>query len=296
VALTRRSGAVVVLLTGVVFSFGALFFRATDNVDAWQYLTFRGLGAFLAVTPVLLWNYRRDLGAVVRETSFSHVAAGALLGAMMISFIVSLSHADAAFVLLFQAVAPVGAAAFSWILLKERIERNAMVAAVAAVIGVVIMVSSGLDSGIGWALLVVMVIPIGFGLYSTLIRSAPSADPMVPVVIAAIVTMATGMLVSLSGPGLDVSTHDMMIGLFAGSALIGLPLPFFNHAQKVVPAPDATLLLLSEVVLGPVWVWLAFSEVPAARTLIGGAVIFSAVIWLTTQSRDAVPEPHTSRG
>jgi len=294
--LTRRSGAILVLLTGVVFSFGALFFRATDDVDAWQYLTFRGIGALLAVGPVLLWSYRNNLSSLVKQTQPRHLAAGALLGAMMISFIVSLSHADAAFVLLFQALAPIGAAVFSWVLLREKIERNAAVAALVALIGVAIMVSAGLDSGIGWAVLVVMVIPLGFGLYSTLIRSAQTADPMVPVLVAALVTAGTGGIVSLSGPGLGVSGHDMMIGLLAGSLLIGVPLPLFNHAQKVVPAPDATLLLLSEVVLGPVWVWLAFDEVPSRSTLLGGAVIFSAVAWLTTLSRDAVPEAHTSRG
>lgn len=294
--LTRRRGALMVLATGVVFSFGALFFRATDAVDAWQYLTFRGLGAVLAVSPVVLWNYRNDLSELVEQTQLRHLAAGVLLGGMMISFIVSLSYADAAFVLLFQALAPIGAALFSWLLLRERIERNAAVAALAALVGVVIMVAAGLDSGIGWAVLVVMVIPLAFGLYSTLIRSSPTADPMVPVVVAALVTAATGAAISWAGPGLAVPTRDILIGLLAGSLLIGLPLPLFNHAQKVVPAPDATLLLLSEVVLGPVWVWLAFDEVPSVSTMVGGGIIFAAVVWLTTRSRDTVPDAHTSRG
>ena len=40
-APTRRRGALAVLAAGVVFSFGGLFFRAADDIDAWQYLTSR---------------------------------------------------------------------------------------------------------------------------------------------------------------------------------------------------------------------------------------------------------------
>jgi len=51
----------------VVFSFGGLFFRAADDIDAWQYLTFRGLGAVLVVAPIVWWQNRQDLGGVVRR-------------------------------------------------------------------------------------------------------------------------------------------------------------------------------------------------------------------------------------
>ena len=108
--MTRRSGALLVLAAGVVFSFGALFFRATDDVDAWQYLAFRGAGAVGVVGPLVVWRNRGDLGAIRRRLPWQHAVAGTVLGTLMISFIVSLSRADAAFVLLFQALAPITAA------------------------------------------------------------------------------------------------------------------------------------------------------------------------------------------
>ncbi len=284
------------LAAGTVFSFGALFFRATDNVGAWQYLTFRGLGAGLVVGPLLWWQNRSDLGAIRRRLPWQHGVAGVLLGAMMISFIVSLTHTDAAFVLLFQATAPVAAAIFSWLLLRERLEKKAAIAAVAASVGVMIMVSSGLDSGIGWAILIVCVIPVGLGVYSTLIRASAGGDPLVPVLIAGVTCAMTGAIVSLAGDGLAVSGRDLVIGVLAGALLIGVPLPFFNWAQRAVPAPDATLLLMSEIVLGPIWVWLAYDETPADATLIGGAVILVAVVWLSLQAPNDHHDVRTSRG
>lgn len=295
-ALTRRSGAFLVLACGVFFSFGGLFFRATEGVDAWQYLTLRGAGAALVVGPVLAWQNRGELAAIGRRLPWQHAVAGMVLGTMMVSFIVSLTHTDVAFVLLFQALAPITAALFSWLLLRERLEWQAAVAAVAAIVGVVIMVSSGLDAGIGWAILVVCVIPVGLGLYSTLIRAGSAGDPLVPVLIAGVICAVTGAVVSLAGEGLSFSGRDFMIGVLAGALLIGVPVPFFNWAQKTVPAPDASLLLMSEIVLGPIWVWWAYQEKPTTPTLLGGAIIFAAVVWLTLQAPADEGELHTSRG
>jgi drug/metabolite transporter (DMT)-like permease len=37
--------------------------------------------------------------------------------------------------------------------------------------------------------------------------------------------------------------------------------------------------------VAPIWVWLAFGEVPAAATLIGGAVIMSALVFQIIATR-----------
>jgi drug/metabolite transporter (DMT)-like permease len=43
-----------------------------------------------------------------------------------------------------------------------------------------------------------------------------------------------------------------------------------------LPALEASLFLLLEPVLNPLWAWLLQGEVPAAATLAGGAVILAA--------------------
>ena len=45
-----------------------------------------------------------------------------------------------------------------------------------------------------------------------------------------------------------------------------------------MPAVELTLLTLTEVVLGPLWVWLFISETPRLWTMIGGAVVILALI------------------
>ena len=75
-ALTRRSGAFLVLACGVFFSFGGLFFRATEGVDAWQYLTLRGAGG----CDELLQPTPQPLGSVLPLEAARPCSAGLVLG------------------------------------------------------------------------------------------------------------------------------------------------------------------------------------------------------------------------
>ncbi|MDX1425147.1 MAG: EamA/RhaT family transporter, partial [Kiloniellales bacterium] len=46
---------------------------------------------------------------------------------------------------------------------------------------------------------------------------------------------------------------------------------------RYLPAPEVSLILLLETVLGPLWVWLALGEVPSQRTFLGGAIVVAAL-------------------
>jgi drug/metabolite transporter (DMT)-like permease len=64
-------------------------------------------------------------------------------------------------------------------------------------------------------------------------------------------------------------------------------LALFTIAARLVPVADLTLLLMLEVVLGPLWVWLALAQRPSATTLIGDCGVLAAV---SLQTR-AAPDP-----
>ena len=55
-----------------------------------------------------------------------------------------------------------------------------------------------------------------------------------------------------------------------------------TDAMKFVPAIEASLLLLLEPVLNPIWTWLVWRERPSNLALAGGALILgstSAKAW-----------------
>ena len=58
---------------------------------------------------------------------------------------------------------------------------------------------------------------------------------------------------------------------------LGLPCMLLVQVSRTLSAPEIALLALLEVMLGPVWVWLGAGEVPAATTLLGGAIVLAAL-------------------
>jgi drug/metabolite transporter (DMT)-like permease len=62
-----------------------------------------------------------------------------------------------------------------------------------------------------------------------------------------------------------------------GVVAIGGSLIVYTLGSRHVSAAELTLLSLTEVVLGPIWVWLAFSETPSGLTLLGGAILLAAI-------------------
>jgi drug/metabolite transporter (DMT)-like permease len=45
-----------------------------------------------------------------------------------------------------------------------------------------------------------------------------------------------------------------------------------------------------DVVLGPVWVWLFFSEQPAVEAVIGGTMVLCAVAWYLSKEGNPASE------
>jgi drug/metabolite transporter (DMT)-like permease len=64
--------------------------------------------------------------------------------------------------------------------------------------------------------------------------------------------------------------------IYLGVFQIGLAYVFVTSAMRDLPALDASLLLLLEPVLNPVWAWAVRGEAPGPWTIAGGGVIIAA--------------------
>ena len=79
------------------------------------------------------------------------------------------------------------------------------------------------------------------------------------------------MALPLGGPGLT----DWLVVSYLGIIQIGLAYVFLTRAVRRVPALEASLLLLAEPALNPVWSWLVHGERPGGWALLGGALILA---------------------
>ncbi|MGA9277850.1 DMT family transporter [Ilumatobacter sp.] len=292
--LTERQGGLLVVGAGVLFSVTAIAYAAVEDATDFQFLAYRGASTALAM--VILIVLRRggrpvDFSTVTRTTWI----AGVVLAATSMLYILALSGTSAATTLFLLAAAPIFAALIGWLWLREAVARTTAIAIAITMVGVVITVGAGLEVGSTSALLFAGMIPITVGLYSVLMRSAPGVDPVIPTLIAGTVLGVVAGVVAILQGGLAISLRDIALASVSGGIALGLGLPMFNLGHRSVAAAKVPLLLMTEIVLAPLWVWIWPGEVPSVGTLVGGAVILGAVIWLVLVSRDAPSAAPSSR-
>jgi drug/metabolite transporter (DMT)-like permease len=119
---------------------------------------------------------------------------------------------------------------------------------------------------------------LSFAVYNVLLRRGRANDMMPCVVIAGLVAAAIAAPVVIAGSGgFVIGARDLGLCVAMGTVQVGLGLTVFTLGARHVPAVELALLSMSELVLAPIWVWLAVGEVPSAFTLAGGAIVMTAI-------------------
>jgi drug/metabolite transporter (DMT)-like permease len=192
------------------------------------------------------------------------------------SFVLALAYTTVANILLLQAGAPLFAALLAFVLFGERISTASWLAIAAVIFGVGVMVSASLSGSVsmvgdGLALLIVLVFSV-----ATVLTRRFSHVRMTPAMCLG--TVIAGLVAATQASTLYVSAADMGFLIAFGAVNLGLGLAFFATGARMIAAVYAALLATFEPLLGPVWVWLVHGEVPAGRTLLGGAIVFAALL------------------
>ena len=283
----RRRGQLFIGLAAVAWSTAGVLQRELSVGTATQ-LAGRALFAFLALLAVVAVSNRTRTFDVFRSMGIAGLAVAVCTAIASGSFIVALNHANVANVLFMQAAAPIAAALLAWIALGESITRRSWVAMVIAVLGVALMVGgpgSGGLVGVGASL--VMTLAFAIAIVITRHRRDISMAPAI-CLSQLIVVLAIAPLASPA----TVTEHDLVFLVLLGVGQMGLGLLFLSIGARLIPAAEVALITLLEVVLAPLWVWIAISERPAPTAIFGGAVVVVAVVLQTTQKTRSLVTPH----
>ena len=276
--LDYRTGALIVALSGVLFSFTGILFRGVEDASDWQFLVLRGGGATLAMLAIIALRSRHR-PVPLHNVGLRTGLAGVLLGAMSTFYVLAFARTTVATVTFLIAAGPLSGALFGRVMLGERLTRTTVVAIALAAGGIAVMAADGIDAGAVDGFLLAAAIPAMLGLYNVLVRSTPTVDPVVPALIANSIVVVVAATVALADDGLAMSMRDVTLGFVAGFVLIGGGLPLFNLGHRSVPTAQISLLIMTELVLAPIWVWIWPGERPSTATLVGGSVVLAAVVF-----------------
>jgi drug/metabolite transporter (DMT)-like permease len=273
----ERLGFVLVTLSALFWSFGGAIARFLEAGDSWTIVFWRSVWAAGFLVGFMIWrDGARGMIGLFRGMGLPGLAVGVCFAVASTSFVVALGYTTVANIVLMQAGVPLLAALMGWIIFRERVSLATWIAIAAVIAGVAIMISESFTGDVS---------PVGDGL-ALLIAVAFSSATVITRRFAHVrMTPATclGTVLAASfaasqASTLAVSSPDMA-WLFAFGALnLGLGLALFATGARLIPAAFAALLGTLETVLGPVWVWLVHGETPSARTVLGGAVIFAALL------------------
>jgi drug/metabolite transporter (DMT)-like permease len=278
----HRRGQIYVALGAVAWSTAGLAQRDLTVGPATQ-LGGRAVFAMLTLFAFVAVSDRdRGIVAAFRSIGRTGLVVAGLMAVSSGTFIIALNHTSVAHLLFLLAIAPLTAALLARVTLGEEIAARTWVAMLIALVGVTLMVSAGGGGGaLGNGLAVVSMLSFAAAIVITRHRREISMAPATCLSQLFVVVACAPFI----NPG-SADTRDVVLLASLGIGQIGLGLALLTIGARLIPAAQTALISLLEVVLGPLWVWIAYTEQPSAVTLAGGAII---VVGILVQTGYAMP-------
>ena len=274
----------IVLIAGILWSFGPLVVRNIDQAGSvpWQYLFTRGIVIFVLLNIYLILEEGIDFYQNYLKIGISGVIGAIGLATAMTGFIWSITNTTAAITLLCLAAMPFITALLGFLFLKEKIALNVWIAIIVASIGVSIMAFGTFTIGSLNGIIFGLLAATGFSVFSVSLRWRKETPKFTTVSLAGLFCCLFSSILILQND-LNFFSSSKNQSLFAlHGTLVCLGLILYSIGSKVIPAAELTLLSLTEVIGGIFWVWipiLGINEIPSNNTIIGGFLIFMAIIY-----------------
>ena len=268
-----RQGQLAILAAAIAWSLAGLGQRDLDATAATQVA---GRAAFAALTLLALALATERAGTIAAFRSMGRwgAALAVSMGISSGSFLFALSYTTVANILFMQAAAPMMAALLGWALLRERVDGRTWVALALAGVGVAVMAVGSFETGVA-AIVLPFVVTASFAATIVITRHRREVS-MLPAACASqvLVVLACLPFVSLG----SVATDDWPVLAGLGIVQIGGGLALLMIGARLIPPAQVAVISLLELVLGPLWVWLAYAEEPRTATVVGGVVVVAAVL------------------
>jgi DME family drug/metabolite transporter len=276
------------IAAAVLFSTGGAAIKAAE-FTGWQIAGFR---SGIAVLALLLMT-----PAARKGWSPASALVGLAYAGCLTLFVLANRLTTAANTIFLQSTAPLYLLVLAPWLLKEPVRRKDIGFMLAVGFGLMLFFVGvetpaatapdpvqgnllALASGFCWALAV-----CGLRWLSLGSKGSPLAAVVSGNLTAFLISLPFALPVGVHGAG------DWGIIVYLGVFQIALAYIFVTRAINHVPALEASLLLLIEPVLNPIWAWVVHREVPGAWALLGGAVILAATTAKSWAERRVAAEP-----
>ena len=276
----QATTGVTLALTGALLLTPDTLLMRLSQLDGWNMLIWRGglSGlAYFAIWAVL--NGPQTLPKVA-TFNFGLLVCCQILNAVFFSL--AIAQAPVVIVLIGVATVPVFAALLSIFILNEPMSKLTLATAFVVLAGLLMSLLEhdveGLVLNITTLLGLLLGLGVAFALAMnfTLIRKDSEVPFVLALSIGAICAALVGVLCADQLQWL--SLPKMMSIAFTGICVLPLSFVALSHAAGNIKSSTVSLIMLSETVLGPLWIWWGIGEKPTTMMLIGGGIVLSALL------------------
>lgn len=250
-----------------------------SQLDGWNMLIWRG--SLSGVAYLIIWAMLDGWKSLSKITtlSFSILLCCQLLNVLFFSLAIAL--APVVIVLLGVATVPVFAALLSRFILNEPLSKLTLVTAFVVLAGLSIsLLGHDVDgatinetSVIG--LLLGLGVAFALAMNFTMIRKDQDSPFVLAMALGAMCAACVGYVCANNLQWLP-PINMLSIGL-TGICILPLSFIALSYAARNVKSSTVSLIMLSETVLGPLWVWWGVGESPNRMMVIGGTVVLAAI-------------------
>ncbi|SEC33025.1 EamA domain-containing membrane protein RarD [Rhizobiales bacterium GAS191] len=270
----RWRGSLLIAASAFAFSTAGLFTRAIE-ADAWTILFWRGVFGGLFIGAYIVWHHRAATLRAFRAIGLPGLLAGTCSTVATICFVQALRRTTVADVTIIYATAPFVAAVVTWLWTRERASWATLAASLLALLGVLIMFRTALTAGHLVGNLLALAMTALIATMMVVIRKHRQVSMLPAACLSALACAA--VVFPVAHPAGVTGVEFLFLALF-GTTQFGLGLLLLTLGSRLMSATQAALIGNLELPLAPLWVWLAFGELPPPSTWIGGAIVMIAVL------------------
>ena len=273
--LYKIPGYILLLFGGFCLSWGGFIIRSFQEATVWQILLLRSVFFMIALMIFLTATYKKNTIKIIKDAGYPAVLGGLVMSLSFIAFVVSMSITTVANVVFIISTQTMFLAIFGYFYLKEKVSLVSFFSILLAMGGITIMIGDSLSSGSFLGNIVALAIPINFSILVMIIRKNKNLDMVPAIFYSGIFSIIYGLILSES---LVFTSHDILMGFFLGVPQLAFGFICITIGSRTTPSTTIGLLMLTETLFAPIWVWIFLNEIPPLSVLIGGCVIIAAII------------------
>mgnify|MGYP006160644813 CR=1 FL=1 len=282
--LYKIPGYILLLFGGFCLSWGGFVIRLFEEASVWQILLLRSFFFVIALLGFIAVTYKKNTIKILKDAGFPALLGGLVMSLSFIAFVLAMTNTTVANVVFIISTQTMFLAIFGYFYLKEKVSLVSFISILLAMSGIIVMVGDSLSSGSFFGNLIALAIPINFSILVMIIRKNKNLDMVPAIFYSGIFSVIYGLILSES---FVFTNHDILMGFFLGVPQLAFGFICITIGSRSTPSTTIGLLMLSETLCAPIWVWLFLNEIPPLSVFIGGAVIILAIILKSFDKKSA---------